>query len=250
MLFLNLVAVWCLSLASTVQAQTSSSTPQTGSSLDIECYDFDGKSDFDRNQQCPGSQTCCKTRDRCLPNKMCLNDGELVRPPCAIYPWSNSTCSPLCLFVTGTGMLPRIQMCPDGSYCCNDDALCCSKGAGKFVGPDGNIISNPYTTDASTTSAATPTSPAAAATTVQDTPTAAESGSGGLSSAAKGAIGALAGVLLLTIIAAGFFIRRKRRQVSSLKSRPAETQPMAQEPHGRSYFAPKAETGYGRAELG
>ncbi|KAL9011252.1 MAG: hypothetical protein Q9173_003889, partial [Seirophora scorigena] len=155
--------------------------------------------------------------------------------------------------LTGTGMLPRIQMCPDGSYCCNDDALCCSKGAGRFVGPDGNIISNPYTTDASTTSAPSPTSPAAAgaaATTIQGTPTAAESGSGGLSSAAKGAIGALAGVLLLTIIAAGFFIRKKRREVSSLKSSPAETQPMAQEPHGRSYFAPKEETGYGRAELG
>ncbi|KAI4271203.1 MAG: hypothetical protein L6R35_006559 [Caloplaca aegaea] len=179
-------------------------------------------------------------------------------------------------------------MCPDGSYCCKDDDLCCSKGNGKFVGPDGNLISNPYTTTASTnfaptstdfaptstnfaptstTFAPTPTTFAPTPTTftptpkntttvgAQGTPTAVESGSGGLSTIAKGAIGALAGVLLLTVIAAGFFIWRKRREVSSLKPiSSAEIQPVGQQYHYQhpdgSFFAPGAEAGYRRAELG
>ena len=66
--------------------------------------------------------------------------------------------------VTGTGVLPRIQLCPDGSYCCNNDALCCSKKAGKFIDPSGNLISNPYTTKTSG-----PTSAAAQATKVAAT---------------------------------------------------------------------------------
>ncbi|KAL8979101.1 MAG: hypothetical protein Q9177_006229, partial [Variospora cf. flavescens] len=142
-------------------------------------------------------------------------------------------------------------------------------GNGKFVGPDGNLISNPYTTAASITFALTSTTFAPTSTTfaptpantttvgAQGTPTALESGSGGLSTIAKGAIGALAGVLLLTVIAAGFFIWRKRREVSSLKPiSSAEIQPVGQQyqyqhqhPDG-SFFAPGAEAGYRRAELG
>ncbi|KAL9016657.1 MAG: hypothetical protein Q9185_005984 [Variospora sp. 1 TL-2023] len=156
-----------------------------------------------------------------------------------------------------------------------NDALCCSKGNGKFVGPDGNLISIPYTTAASITFALTSTifaltsttfaptyttfAPTPANTTTvgaQGTPTAVESGSGGLSTIAKGAIGALAGLLLLTVIAAGFFIWRKRREVSSLKPvSSTEIQPVGQQyqyqhqhPNG-SFFAPGAEAGYRRAEL-
>ena len=152
------------------------------------------------------------------------------------------------LEVTGTGILPRIQMCPDGSYCCNNDALCCDKKNGTFLDPSGNIIPNPYTTK--TTSQ---TSPAAqettvAATTVHATPSASASDSQGLSAAAKGVFGAMAGVLLLTLIAAGLFVWRKRREVRNLKSKSMDSPPTTQL-YDLYQHEQKAVIGYPPAEL-
>ena len=110
------------------------------------------------------------------------------------------------------GTLPRIQMCPDGSYCCDEaGALCCSNKNGSFVDPSGNVISNPYTAKAAATGTAQPIS-----TNTTTQPTASPVSSQGLTSAAKGIIGALAGVLCLTLAAVGFFVWRKRRAQSDL----------------------------------
>lgn len=134
-------------------------------------------------------------------------------------------------------------MCDDGSYCCNDDALCCSKGEGKFVDPRGNIIPNPYTSQALTPAATT-----VAITTVYPTPTASASHSDGLSGAAKGAVGALAGVLLITAIAAAFFIRRKRREIRSLKDHPTQIQ-LTTPLYDHTRLNQKEEMGFGPAEM-
>lgn len=115
-------------------------------------------------------------------------------------------------------------MCTDGSYCCNNDATCCSKKKGKFLDPSGNIISNPYTSKTSGTGAslATVTATSVAATTVHASPTA--NSSQGLSAAAEGVIGALAGVLALTLVAAGLFVWRKRRQIHNLNAKSTSIQ--------------------------
>lgn len=139
-------------------------------------------------------------------------------------------------------------MCPDGSYCCSNDAYCCQKNQGIFVGPTGNIITNPYTTK--TTSQTSPVAEATtvAATTVHATPTAsASSNSQGLSAAAEGVIGALAGILLLTLVAAGLFVWKKRREVRNLKSE-APVPPLPQV-YDLYQHDQKASLGYAPAEL-
>ena len=156
------------------------------------------------------------------------------------------------IMVTGTRILPRIQMCTDGSYCCNDDALCCSKGEGKFVNARGNLISNPYTTASSqqttesTAFQSQPTSATGAAT--APVPAAPASTSGGLSAAAKGGIGALSGVLFLVVIVAGLLLWTARRKTHSLKAAPTYLQSTA-DPHDQPLSAQKREIGYGPAEL-
>lgn len=82
------LTLWCLSIPFLVRGQA------------ITCYDFDG-SKFLNNTLCgkpDGSQTCCATASDCLQNKMCVGNGELVRPTCAIYPWNNGTCAQLCSY--------------------------------------------------------------------------------------------------------------------------------------------------------
>ncbi|KAL8762160.1 MAG: hypothetical protein Q9184_001796 [Pyrenodesmia sp. 2 TL-2023] len=144
-------------------------------------------------------------------------------------------------------------MCSDGSFCCNDDALCCSKKEGKFIDARGNLISNPYTiktsqsATTSTSSQPQPTSAVAAATTPA-TPTASASTSSGLSAAIKGIIGALAGVLVLVAIAASFLVWRARRKRRKLKTAPTQLQPTV-ESYDQALAAQKQEMGYGPAEL-
>ena len=149
-------------------------------------------------------------------------------------------------------------MCSDGSYCCNADALCCSKKEGKFVDARGNLISNPYTTatsessTGSTSSQPQPTSATGAADASDNTgvaapvPTDPASKSKGSLAATKGGIGALARVLLLVAVAASFFVWKTRRKFRSLKSAPTQTQP---ELDVQPMFAQKHGTGYGPAEL-
>ena len=140
-------------------------------------------------------------------------------------------------------------MCTDGSYCCNNDATCCSKKNGKFLDSKGNIISNPYATN----TPATGTSPAAAvaaATTVHAAPTTSASNSRrGLSATAEGVIGALAGVLLLTLIAAGLFVCMKRRQIHSLKADSMAKQSSPEVYHSYQHD-PKSAMGFAPAEMG
>ena len=52
------------------------------------------------------------------------------------------------------GLLPRVERCPDGSYCCDTDPKCCLKGAGTFLDGRGNIVS----TSSSSSSTPLPTS--------------------------------------------------------------------------------------------
>lgn len=37
-----------------------------------------------------------------------------------------------------SGFLPRVSQCGDGSWCCANDATCCSNGRGIFLDSDGN----------------------------------------------------------------------------------------------------------------
>ena len=143
------------------------------------------------------------------------------------------------------GTLPRIQMCPDGSYCCDEaGAHCCSNKNGTFVDPSGNVISNPYTAKAAATGTVQPTS-----TNTTTQPTESPKSSQGLTPAAKGIIGALAGVLCLTLAAIGLFFWRKRRETHDAQSKLEALQRQEMQINGMQQQDQKGMMGYAPAEL-
>lgn len=109
----------------------------------IVCYGYNGLS-YVNNTKCPGSNACCGYQATCVSNRLCHNPGDAegtyVRGPCANNIW-DSTCAQVCLFNETeilSGFLPRVSQCGDGSWCCANDATCCSNGRGVFLDSDGN----------------------------------------------------------------------------------------------------------------
>lgn len=51
----------------------------------------------------------------------------------------------ICLTAEGN-RFPRVKICDDGSFCCDNDLACCDAGRGTFLDADGNIISEPAET--------------------------------------------------------------------------------------------------------
>lgn len=108
----------------------------------IVCYGYNGLS-YVNNTKCPGSNACCGYQATCVSNRLCHNPGDAegtyVRGPCANNIW-DSTCAQVCLFNETealAGFLPRVSQCGDGSWCCVNDATCCSNGRGVFLDSDG-----------------------------------------------------------------------------------------------------------------
>ncbi|KAK0639708.1 hypothetical protein B0T16DRAFT_423593 [Cercophora newfieldiana] len=109
----------------------------------ITCFGFNGGGYTD-NILCPGSNACCGSGATCLSNRICVNpNGELVRAPCRVFPF-DETCAQICRFDEPSlgGLLPRVEVCPDGSLCCKSDPACCENGLGVFLDESGNVVSS------------------------------------------------------------------------------------------------------------
>lgn len=119
---------------------------QADGTVGIVCYGFNGLS-YVNNTKCPGSNACCGYQATCVSNRLCHNPGDAegtyVRGPCANNVW-DSTCAQVCMFNETeqlSGFLPRVSQCSDGSWCCVNDATCCSNSRGVFLDSDGNSAS-------------------------------------------------------------------------------------------------------------
>jgi hypothetical protein len=140
------------------------------------CYGYDGTAITD-NQVCAGSNACCGATATCLSNRLCHNEGDnngtFVRGPCAVQPYDPNTCAEICLYGIASpylskialhitnfsadevnGFFPRVNICDNGSYCCNDDVQCCSAGRGVFLDSTGAIVASPPSSTSSTMSTA------------------------------------------------------------------------------------------------
>ena len=150
-------------------------------SIQLNCYNVDG-SVWDKQVQCPGSQSCCLTLGECTQNRLCAKpNNELIRGPCLNAQFDD--CSPLCHYsmysrkfppsheriLTHTpanerNMFPRVHQCDDGSYCCDNSPDCCRNGTGIFLLPNGKLSSTTSSTVISSTAAATNTATSGALT--------------------------------------------------------------------------------------
>ncbi|KAL2145182.1 hypothetical protein VTI28DRAFT_7818 [Corynascus sepedonium] len=114
----------------------------------IDCYRWDGTV-VANNTKCPGSNACCGPNAVCLSNRLCTPDRDpypdarLVRGPCALKDWDDG-CPQICTYQEGR-LFPRVETCPDGSYCCDDDPECCEKGLGVFLNESGNTVATKAT---------------------------------------------------------------------------------------------------------
>jgi len=123
----------------------------------ITCFSFTGDIQYSNNTQCPGSGSCCQTAAQCRPDRLCSanNDNNtLIRAACIDRPWSLTSCSQICLYDPITFTLPRVNICQDGSYCCdnqtNTTTNCCLDKLGVFLDQQGNIIGRANQTSTST----------------------------------------------------------------------------------------------------
>jgi hypothetical protein len=114
-----------------------------------------------------------------------------------------------------TGYLPRVDICPDGSYCCDNDPTCCVDKQGFFLNSDGVVTARANQTTTTTTPSTTiaTTSTTSSFASPSYTPEQAPS-SAGLSQTAKIGLGVGCPAAALLFILLFFFIwrRRQRRQ--------------------------------------
>jgi hypothetical protein len=155
---------------------------------------------------------------------------RIIRPPVQTYVSTVSTSLPqLSESSTAkpppdetTGFLPRVNVCADGSLCCDAFPNCCEAGQGIFLDSTGQVVSSLQSTSSSTTftsskstSAATSASAAASPTSssplqLSNSPT--SSPSPGLSSGAKAGIviGAVFGVVIIAALVVLICIQHRR----------------------------------------
>ncbi|KAI9695933.1 MAG: hypothetical protein M1820_008345 [Bogoriella megaspora] len=175
----------------------------------ITCYDYDG-TNFTEFNKCPNSDSCFKEPDQCLPTRLVKRGGDLlVRPICANNPWSQETCAQICLYGNKGGYVPRVNICQDGSYCCDNDPNCCLDHTGVFLNQTNGIVigranetTNSATHASSTSTSTMPPKASSVVTQYSDS---------SLSTGAKAGIGVGVAVAALLIIAAIIGILWKRR---------------------------------------
>jgi hypothetical protein len=240
-----------------VVALSAQQSPE-GTSENITCYDWDGNG-YGNNTQCPGSHICCNTANLCNENRFCIENNQTIVPTCAVYPWND--CSNICQYgtfnvfqkppqivvsqgarvtynltvVTGTGYLPRVIQCSDGSWCCDNEPACCADHEGIVLNGLGAIVStdsgNPSTSSSvSSTSSLSTTSTSSTArttssmgTTASSSPSAtAISGSastlstkGGLTTGADAGLGVGVAVVAIVLAAVAYLLWKR----SSKRSR-------------------------------
>ncbi|KFY15100.1 hypothetical protein V492_02228 [Pseudogymnoascus sp. VKM F-4246] len=198
------------------------------------CWGFDGRP-WPGNVLCPDSQTCCGEQGMCLSNKMCNSRkdgmGEIVRGPCAVQPYDPEKCGELCLYDEINNKFPRVTICDDGKYCCNNDPDCCDEGRGAVLNGKGNIVKS-TTTDQPPSTMETSTKPPSSTsdtttTTSSTPPTAAAESTGSTnpadSAAAKEAVasgtkiglgvGIPVGVLAIAGLGAFLWFKRRGKRV-------------------------------------
>ena len=233
------------------------------------CYGYDGTAATD-NQVCPGSNACCGDTATCLSNRLCHNEGDsngtFVRGPCAVQPYDPNTCAEICLYGNSSpslskialhitnfsadeigGFFPRVTICDNGSYCCNDDVQCCSAGRGVFLDSTGAIVSSPpsstiniISTASSITSASSVTSASASTTTsittsptnspaqtpssmasatASSSPSTADTSSGLATGTKIGlGVGVPLGVLVLGVLASTVWYQRRRIKIAEAQA--------------------------------
>ncbi|KAL3476222.1 hypothetical protein BJX99DRAFT_228420 [Aspergillus californicus] len=83
---------------------------------------------------------CCRLNDtnpdQCYSNGLCYNDNEYWRDYCTDQTWSSPNClsNTTCDAANGgsSNGTARLNICPDGSYCCGTNNDCCTP-AGEFT---------------------------------------------------------------------------------------------------------------------
>ncbi|KAI9697332.1 MAG: hypothetical protein M1820_007838 [Bogoriella megaspora] len=210
----------------------------------ITCYGYsysqgDGVN-FTDNSKCPNSDSCCGTTDTCLQNRLCKKaSGVLVRPSCANSPWTLNTCAQICLYGqyilllvheehkvdisqdNKDGFVPRVNICPDNSHCCDEDTDCCAKKAGSFLDDNGVVIGFANETSTASTShsstvfsSASSTAPTTSSA-VSALPSLTSPPSKGLSTGAKVGLGVGIPLGVIALLAVGFlamrYIRKARK---------------------------------------
>ena len=143
---------------------------------------------------------------------------------------SHSTLVYLTATDNSDGYLPRVNICSDGSYCCDNDPYCCVDKAGLFLSKNGEVIgyaNQTTTTSASAKSTATSTSStsstsslASATSSATQTSTSDSNTSSGLSKVHVGVGAGVGGLALLLLALFGFFYRRRRRNKAAADPQP------------------------------
>lgn len=144
---------------------------------------------------------------------------------------SHSTLVSLTATDNSDGYLPRVNICSDGSYCCDNDPYCCVDKAGLFLSKDGEVIgyANQTTTTSakstatSTSSTSSTSSLASVTSSATQTSTSDSNTSSGLSGSAKVDVGVGAGVGGLALILLAlfwFFYRRRQRKKAAADPQP------------------------------
>lgn len=151
----------------------------------ITCYSYTADIEYPHNTKCPNSDSCCSTAAQCRPDRLCVADNEpnvLLRPSCTQHSWLLQTCAQICLYSryseinfsltcplaltnpidTATKALPRVNICPDGSYCCDNQPNCCLDKTGVFL--DNNGVAIGYANRLSSPTTLTPTTSTSAST--------------------------------------------------------------------------------------
>ncbi|RFU32878.1 hypothetical protein B7463_g3474, partial [Scytalidium lignicola] len=200
----------------------------------VTCFGVNGLPYTD-NIICPGSNACCGSSATCMSNRLCHNPGTnndtFIRGPCAVQPYDSNTCGAICVYnetAIGNGFFPRVTLCPDGKYCCNDQPNCCESGSGVFLDGVGDIVSSrpsstPSTATVSSSTSSTSLPPSTAATTTSPQGAAntssadSSSTSSGLSTGAKIGVGVSIPLGVILISALGVVIWLQQRRIKMVE---------------------------------
>ncbi|KAI9925077.1 hypothetical protein ASPWEDRAFT_45222 [Aspergillus wentii DTO 134E9] len=195
----------------------------------ITCYSYNGVA-YDNNVKCPNSDSCCATAAQCRDDRLCNSNDDrdiIVRAVCVYKPWTLATCAQICLYDDKRGYLPRVNVCSDGSYCCDNDTTCCVDKAGFFL-TDG-VITGRANDTTTTTSSATPTTSLTSSTSpASATASATDTSSSGLSSGGKIGVGvgvAVGGLAILALALFWFLWRRRKNAAAPPQQQPDYTTP-------------------------
>lgn len=124
----------------------------------VSCWASNGQETLNQTV-CPNSRACCGPEATCLSNGLChdpnLPSNVHIRGPCEDMRFESKECPRICLackanlrnqffFLTNTttaelDRFPRVNVCNDGSLCCEYDTQCCEGGRGVFLDNQGQF---------------------------------------------------------------------------------------------------------------